>query len=126
MLNKDELTEEQEKINSLYREWHKEKRFEVQDKQFEINKLSHAFRLEVLAVYGELEAPMLMGNYNFIIDEKFKKLMKKIEENVLLEDMQISKIENFWEDNEYLYLDFIATVLRLIVFPFYDKKKAIN
>ena len=123
MLSKDELELEKEKVNDLYRGWHESKHFEVLDKEFEISKLTHQFRLEVLAIYGEIEAPMLMGNHNFILDTKFKSIFKKIEDLVLFEDMQISKITNFWEENEYLYLDFISIVFRLIVFPFYDKKK---
>lgn len=126
MLNTEEMEAEREKINEQYREWHKNKSFTVQDTEFTLAKLNHSFRLEVLAVYGELEAPMLMGNYNFIQDAKFKKLFAKVEDNVLLDDMQISKIPDFWENNEHLYLDFIQIAFRLIVFPFYDKKKATN
>lgn len=117
---------ELEKINDQYRQWHNDKKFVIQDKEFEINKLSHSFRLEVVAIYGELEAPMIMGNFSFILDSKFKSIFSKIEDNVLFEGIQISKIKDFWEDNEYLYLDFIQIVLRLIVFPFYDKKKVTN
>lgn len=126
MLNSEQMDAEREKVNEQYRQWHNSKKFIVQDKEFELNKLTHSFRLEVLAMYGELEAPMLMGNYNFILDNKFKKIFAKVEDNILLDGVQISKIPDFWENNEYLYLDFISIALRLIVFPFYDKKKVLN
>lgn len=119
----EEIQTEHDKAMEQYKEWHISKQFEVLDTTFELAPLNHAFRLKVLPIFTEIEAPMLMGNYNFLENAKFKALFKEIENYILLDGMQISKIEKFWEENEYLYLDFIAIVFRLITFPFFYKKK---
>ena len=115
--------EEQEKALSIYEDWHIAKEFEVGDKKFTLNNLNHEFRVKVYALYSQIETPMVIGNYGFLEDAKFKALFKEVQDKVLFEDMQISKIPNFWEDNAEIYLSFIQISLKLICYPFFRLKK---
>ncbi len=119
--------EEKEKALQIYEDWHIAKSFEIEDKRFSVTNMNHEFRVKVYALYSQIETPMLLGNWGFLEDPKFKALFKEVENKILSDDMQISKIPNFWEDNEDIYLDFIQISLKLISYPFFRlKKKATN
>ena len=107
--------EEKEKALQIYEDWHIAKSFEIEDKRFNVTNMNHEFRVRDYALYSQIEDP------------KFKALFKEVENKILSDDMQISKIPNFWEDNEDIYLDFIQISLKLISYPFFRlKKKATN
>lgn len=127
-MDKNNLLEE-ERIKALeqFEEWHKDKAFQVEDKEFKMPQINHEFRVKTYALYSQIETNMILGNYGFLEDAKFKALFKEVENKVLFDDMLISKIPNFWEENEDIYLSFIQTSLKLICYPFFRiKKKAIN
>ncbi len=127
-MDKNNLREE-ERIKALeqFEEWHINKAFQVEDKEFKLSQMNHEFRVKTYALYSQIETNMILGNYGFLEDTKFKALFKEVENKVLFEDMLISKIPNFWEENEDIYLSFIQTSLKLICYPFFRlKKKAIN
>ena len=84
--------------------------------------LSHQFRLEVLAMYSQIEANITMGNYGFLTEPKFKKLMEKVDEKILFENSQISKLEKHFEKYAEDYIDYIAIGLKVICYPFYKRK----
>ena len=118
---------EKEKAFNQLEEWHTSKTFSIGEKEFRLSQLNHEFRVKVYALYSQIETPMIIGNWGFLEDAKFKALFKEVENKVLFEDMLIFKIPNFWEDNEDIYLDFIQTSLKLICYPFFrNKKKVIN
>lgn len=119
--------EENEKGKAILEEWYIAKEFEVGDKKFKLSNITHEFRVKVFAEYSQIETPILLGNWGFLENPKFKALFKEVQDKVLFEDMQISKIPNFWEDNADIYLDFIQISLKLISYPFFRlKKKATN
>ena len=127
-MDKNNLLEE-ERIKALeqFEEWHTNKAFQVEDKEFKRSQMNHEGRLKTYALYSQIETNMILSNYGFLEDAKFKALFKEVENKVLFDDMLISKIPNFWEDNEDIYLSFIQTSLKLICYPLKrQKKKAIN
>lgn len=127
-MDKNNLREE-ERIKALeqFEEWHINKAFQVEDKAFKLSQMNHEFRVKTYALYSQIETNMILGNYGFLEDPKFKALFKEVENKVLFDDMLISKIPNFWEENGDIYLSFIQTSLKLICYPFFRlKKKAIN
>lgn len=127
-MDKQNLPEaEKNKALEQLEEWHIAKAFQIEDKEFKMSQMNHEFRVKVYATYSQIETNMILGNYGFLEDAKFKALFKEVENKVLFEDMLISKIPNFWEDKEDIYLSFIQTSLKLICYPFFRlKKKAIN
>lgn len=127
-MNKNNLLEdEKNKALEQLEEWHIAKAFQVEDKEFKLSQMNHEFRVKVYALYSQIETNMILGNYGFLEDAKFKALFKEVENKVLFDDMLISKIPNFWEENEDIYLSFVQTSLKLICYPFFRlKKKAIN
>lgn len=121
------LEEEKNKALEQLEDWHINKAFQIEDKEFKISQMNHEFRVKVYALYSQIETNMILGNFGFLEDAKFKALFKEVENKVLFEDMLISKIPIFWEENEDIYLSFIQTSLKLICYPFFRlKKKAIN
>lgn len=127
MAEQNLLEAERNKVLDQYEDWHIAKIFDIEGKEFKLSQMNHEFRVKVYATYSQIETNMILGNYGFLEDTKFKALFKEVENKVLFDDMLISKIPNFWDDNEEIYLSFIQTSLRLICYPFFRlKKKAIN
>lgn len=127
MPENNSLEAEKNKALEQLEEWHIAKAFQIEDKEFKMSQMNHEFRVKTYALYSQIETNMILGNYGFLEDPKFKELFKEVENKVLFEDMLISKIPNFWEDKEDIYLSFIQTSLKLICYPFFRlKKKAIN
>lgn len=121
------LEDEKNKALEQLEDWHINKTFQVEDKEFKMSQINHEFRVKTYALYSQIETNIILGNFGFLEDAKFKALFKEVENKVLFDDMLISKIPNFWEDNEDIYLSFIQTSLKLICYPFFRlKKKAIN
>jgi len=123
---KKEMEEQREEVIKQLEEWNKNGFFEVNGRKYVLSKMTHQFRVEVLAIYSEIEILLLSGNYSFMIEDNFKKIIKKIEDRVLFDGMQISKRPQHWEEYEEDYIDFVTLSMKVICFPFYKKKLAIN
>ena len=121
-----EMEEQRKQIIEQLEEWYKNGYFEVNGREYKLSKMTHQFRVEVLAVYSEIEPMLLSGNYGFMTEDKFKRIIKKIEDKILFDGMQISKRPQHWEDYEEDYLDFVALSMKIICFPFYKKKLSID
>jgi len=121
-----ELEEHREDILKQLDGWAENKCFSVNGREYRLANLSHQFRLEVVAIYSQIEASLTMGNYGFLMNEDFKKVMKKIDDRVLFENSQISKLPNHFEEYAEDYLDYVALSMKVISYPFYKKKLSIN
>lgn len=111
--------EEQEKTLELLKEWNNNGEFIVKDTTYKLTNQSHQFRAEVLSIYSQIEANIIMGNYQFLQRDDYKKVMAKVEERVLFEGMQLSKLPKHFEEYPQNFRDFIATSLKVIVAPLY-------
>jgi hypothetical protein len=126
-MSKDNLIEsETNKALEQLEEWHINKTFQVDEKEFKLSQLNHEFRVKTYALYSQIETNMILGNFGFLEDAKFKALFKEVENKVLFDDMLISKIPNFWEENTEIYLNFVQTSLKLICYPFFRLKKKVT
>ncbi len=96
--------------------------FSINDRTYKLTGLSHQFRVEVLSIYSQIEASIIMGNYQFLQRDDFKKVMTKVDDRVLFDGMQLSKLPKHFEEYAEDYLDYIAVSLKVIVFPFYQTK----
>lgn len=123
---KDQLEKQREEILKQLDEWTNNSAFKVNDNEYKISKLSHQFRLEVVAIYSQIEANLTMGNYGFLMNKEFKEVMKKVDDKILFENSQISKLPNHFEEHAEDYLDYVAISLKVISYPFYKRKLAIS
>ena len=123
---KEELEAKRNEALEELEKMHSEKSFTINDREYKITKLTHQFRLQVIAVYSKIEAKMTMMDYSFVIDKNFTDLMKKVDERILFEDALISKIPNHFDTYEEDYLDYVAVSLKVICFPLYRTKLHIN
>lgn len=121
-INKEELEKQREAILKQLEEWHSEGFFVINGREYKISKLSHQFRVEVISIYSQIEAQNVMGNYAFLQREDFKKIMKKVDEKILFDGMQISKLEKHFEEYPEDYLDYVAVSMKVITFPLYKAK----
>jgi len=123
---KERLETQREEILKQIEEWVNNSAFEVNGREYKISKLSHQFRLEVVAIYSQIEANLTMGNYGFLINKEFKDVMKKVDERILFDGSQISKLPNHFEEYAEDYLDYVAISLKVISYPFYKRKLSID
>lgn len=119
---KQQLEDQREAILKQLDEWNEKGSFEVNGRVYKISKLSHQFRLEVLALYSQIEANITMGNYGFVTEPRFKELMKKVDDKILFENSQVSKLPDHFEKHAEDYMDYIAIGLKVICYPFYRTK----
>ena len=122
----NELETKRAEILKQLDEWTKNSAFEINGREYKISKLSHQFRLEVVAIYSQIEANLTMGNYGFLMNKDFKELMKKVDSKILFENSQISKLPNHFEEFPEDYLDYVAISLKVISYPFYKTKLSIG
>lgn len=123
---KDQLEKQREEILKQLDEWTNNSAFKVNDNEYKISKLSHQFRLEVVAIYSQIEANLTVGNYGFLMNKDFKDVMKKVDDKILFENSQISKLPNHFEDYAEDYLDYVAISMKVISYPFYKRKLSIG
>lgn len=119
---KKQLEDQREAILKQLNEWNEKGSFEVNGREYKLAKLSHQFRLEVLAMYSQIEANITMGNYGFMVEPNFKKLMEKVDERILFDGSTINKIPKHFEIHAEDYIDYIAIGLKVICYPFYKSK----
>ena len=111
--------EEQNQSLEQIKQWNNEGEFLINDRTYKLTGLSHQFRVEVLSIYSQIEANIIMGNYGFLNRDDFKKMMVKVEERVLFDGMQLSKLPKHFDEYPQNFRDFIATSLKVIVAPLY-------
>ena len=114
--------EEQNQSLEQIKQWNNEGEFLINDRTYKLTGLSHQFRVEVLSIYSQIEANIIMGNYGFLNRDDFKKVMTKVDDRVLYDGMQLSKLPKHFEDFAEDYLDYIAVSLKVIVYPLYQTK----
>lgn len=99
------------------------------DNEAEINgtvysyaKFTHPERLKVFAFYTSLVKDHKIGDVrmDFWDDPQYHKIQQLIESKVLVDGMQISKIKDFWEQEENMddYIPLMMTSLQVICYPF--------
>lgn len=120
-----ELTEQQIALNEL-EAINENQAFTINDREYKLTPISHQFRVEVVSLYSQIEANIIMGNYSFLIREDFKKVMKKVDDSILFDGMQLSKLPKHFEVNAEDYLDYVAISLKVISYPFYKRKMNIS
>ena len=94
---------------------------EINGREYHLQKLSHQFRVECVALYSVIEPMLLVKNFSFLNDEKYKQLAKKIDDRVTFDDSQISKLPTHFEQYPEDYLEYVALTMGVIVYPFYKK-----
>ena len=114
--------EEQNQSLEQIKQWNNEGEFLINDRTYKLTGLSHQFRVEVLSIYSQIEANIIIGNYKFLQDNEFKKTFDKVCDRIMVDNMQLSKLPKWFEEHPEDYLDFVAISLKVIVFPFYQTK----
>ena len=118
--------EEQNQSLEQIKQWNDNGEFSINGQEYKLSGLSHQFRVEVLSIYSQIEASIIMGNYKFLQDNEFKKTFDKVCDRIMVDNMQLSKLPKWFEEHPEDYLDFVAISLKVICFPFYSRKLNIN
>lgn len=90
----------------------------INGRDYEIKKFNHVDRCTVFAFYSRISPKVQAGDFSFLTDPEFAKVMKIIEDRVTFDDMQISKMKNHWDEYPEDYLQFISTMLAVVSYPF--------
>lgn len=120
--SEEELKEQQKKAIEQLEEWDKGNYFDVYDKRFKFYDFTHTERITIYAFYSQIESALMLGNFGFLEDPKFKTAFALIEKNTTFEDMAINKIPDFWEKNAEYYLDFVSISFKAISYALVKKK----
>lgn len=95
---------------------------EINGTAYTYSKFTHQDRLKVFAFYTSLIKDHKTGDVrmDFWDEPKFHEVQRLIDSKVLVDGMQISKIKDFWEQEENMddYMPLMMTSLQVICYPF--------
>lgn len=95
---------------------------EINGTSYKYTKFTHAERLKVFSFYSSLVKNQATGEVrmDFWDDAKFHEVQRLIDSKVLVEDIQISKRPNYWEQEENMddFMPLMLLSLQVITFPF--------
>lgn len=90
----------------------------INGRDYVFTKFKHEQRRKVFAfmtsIVGELESK----NMSFLDTARFKEIEQIMCDRITLDDMQISKIKDHWEDCPEDYLQFVTVGMQVIAHPF--------
>lgn len=81
---------------------------------YQFTKLNHKQRLKVFTRFQSLESQGLM----FFDSPEFEIIEKIIENSILVDKIQLSKLFNHWEDNASEFFTFYTNAMGAISYPF--------
>ncbi len=122
----DEIKKHREEVIKELDKCLKDSAFTINERVYKISPLSHQFRVEVVSIYSQIEAELLVNNYRCFSDPSFVSIMKKVGERIIFDGSTISKLPNHFEKYSEDYLDYVTMALKVISYPFYRGKLNIN
>lgn len=90
----------------------------INGRDYEIKAFNHVDRCAVFAFYSSIASKVQGGDFSFLTDPEFSKVMKIIEDRVTFDGMQVSKMRKHWDEYPEDYLQFISTMLAVVSYPF--------
>ena len=106
-----ELT--QEKIKEIYERGS----FTIDGFEFEITKMTHLFRFELLGNIAEADKKFNIGSLEYR-----NKVLDKFRSKVLYDGKVLTSVNNFFEDNVELLIPFIEVCTLVFTYPLRRKK----
>lgn len=95
---------------------------EINGTLYEFTKFTHAERLKVFSFYSGLVKNHATGEVrmDFWDDPAFHVVQKLIDSKILVEGVQVSKREAYWDQDENVddFVPYILTALQVITYPF--------
>lgn len=85
---------------------------------YEFTATTHKKRRKVFAFYTKHAAAMQRHEFSFLDLSEWEAIENLINELVLVDGVQISKRPDYWDKNAGDYLQFIATAMPVICYPF--------
>lgn len=112
------MNEENKQIDMI-KSVYNDKVAEINGREYHITKINHAKRLKVFSYYTSIKDQLLMGNFAFLDTSKWREVEKVIDDIVLFENSQISKLNKHWEEYPEDYMIYVSTMLNVISYPFF-------
>lgn len=109
----------QEKALEMVKAVHDDGIATINGTDYKLTKLNHKIRRKIWAFYSSHAPTIQAGNFGFMDSSEWDSIETLLNDITLDgEGMQLSKIANYWDDHAEDYLQFVATMLPVICYPF--------
>ena len=114
------LAEKANEEKELIKEIVKDKTITIGDIDFKMANIVHRDGLVLSSYYIDIQSDMSRGKFSFIRDSEFEKIIYPIiERHTLVDGVQLSKIDRFWDDKPHAYYKFINYFMAAVAYPFF-------
>lgn len=85
---------------------------------YEFSKTSHKIRRKVFAFYTKHAERLQKKDFSFLDTDEWDLIEKLLNDLVMVDGVQISKRNDYWDNKPDDYLQFVATTMPVICYPF--------
>lgn len=108
----------QEKALEMVKAVHDDGIATINGTDYELTKLTHKVRRKIWAFYSSHAPTIQAGNFGFMDSSEWDSIETLLNDITLVDGVQISKRANYWDEHAGDYLQFVATILPVICYPF--------
>lgn len=90
----------------------------INGRDYKITAMTHSERVKVFSFYASPLNTAAMNSFEFLDDPKYKEVEKVMFNRITLDDMQLSKIPNHFEEYPEDYILLISTAMGAMSYPF--------
>lgn len=99
--------------------------FNLDGKKFNLSKLVFIDANYLYSFYVDIEKQIIDGRRAFMRSDEFiNKILPLLSQSITLKGMEISKINNFFDDTFHIYDDLIINSLQVFSYPFFASRIA--
>lgn len=91
---------------------------EINGTEYVFGKVNHKIRRKIYAFYTGIAQEVQRGSFEFLDRPDYQSIENVIGDNILVNDMQISKIPGYWDNKPEDYLKLITTSMAVFSYPF--------
>ena len=107
-----------DKQQEVIAECWKDKCMTINGRDYVFTKFKHEQRRKVFAFLTSIVEQLEKRDMSFLDTARFKEIEQIMCERITLDDMQISKIKDHWEEHPEDYLQFVTVGMQVIAHPF--------
>lgn len=90
---------------------------EINGTVYTFGKMTHKHRVKVFSFFSGIQHSISVGDFGFLDFPTWPAIESVISNNVLIDDVQLSKIPAHWDNHPADYLTFVTSALAVISYP---------
>ena len=109
--------EEKKKQLGIIKEAYEDGFLEINGRKYTFTSFNHKTRLSIFAYQSSITGDLQRNNFLFLDTPEWQRIEKLMFERILYNNMQLSKLENHFEEFEGDYLKLVTAAMAVITVP---------